>query len=278
MSLIVAAVRLDSCTAQNLIRHIRRIAASGRTIVCTIHQPSKLIFSAFDSLLLLQRGGQMVYFGDVGEQGKHLVSYFEAIPGVGKLPKHTNPATWMLDIIIKTTTVSEGVEEKIDFHQQYETSLLHEMQEIELHKLIPSTDTATTAVIAQNDQTTKVTFYATSWEQFIRLYSRFNKIYWRTPSYTIRRIGVNIILALIFASAYAFQRYSTFVGVISRSSVIYISTSFCGILALIIGSPIMHAERPIFYREQQSRMYRVSLYVLAMFLADVSIFFSIVIS
>ena len=76
---------LDSRAAQIVMRSIRRVAASGRSIVCTIHQPSYPIFSGFDSLLLLRRGGQTVYFGKLGEQCKNLIDYFESAPDVSTL-------------------------------------------------------------------------------------------------------------------------------------------------------------------------------------------------
>jgi ABC-type multidrug transport system ATPase subunit len=108
---------LDSRAAQVVIRCIKRVAASGRTIVCTIHQPSAVIFEAFDSLLLLRRGGQTVYFGELGENFSHLVNYLEAIPGVGARSQGSNPATWMLEVIgAGTSGASANV---IDFHAYY---------------------------------------------------------------------------------------------------------------------------------------------------------------
>lgn len=75
-------VSLDSRAAQVFIRNIRKIAASGRTIVCTIHQPSTPIFYQFDSLLLLKRGGQTVFFGKLGMRCESMIRYFEGVPGV----------------------------------------------------------------------------------------------------------------------------------------------------------------------------------------------------
>ncbi|KAK1929999.1 ABC transporter G family member 38 [Phytophthora citrophthora] len=84
---------LDARFAKMLMEEIRRVADSGRTVICTIHLPSYEVFSLFDSLLLLKRGGETVFFGDCGA----LVGYFQAVPGVSPLPQDVNPATWMLE-------------------------------------------------------------------------------------------------------------------------------------------------------------------------------------
>jgi ABC-type multidrug transport system ATPase subunit len=46
---------LDSRAAQVVIRVVKRLAMTGRTVICTVHQPSSAIFFQFDSLLLLRK-------------------------------------------------------------------------------------------------------------------------------------------------------------------------------------------------------------------------------
>ncbi|KAG6965831.1 hypothetical protein JG688_00007020 [Phytophthora aleatoria] len=84
---------LDAHSAKIIMDGVRKVANTGRTVVCTIHQPSSDIFFLFDSLLVLKRGGEMVFFGnlvapcpDPRECG-HLIDYFESIPGVPRLPE-----------------------------------------------------------------------------------------------------------------------------------------------------------------------------------------------
>ena len=51
---------LDGQSAWNIIRFLRKLADHGQAILCTIHQPSSLLFESFDRLLLLERGGETV--------------------------------------------------------------------------------------------------------------------------------------------------------------------------------------------------------------------------
>ena len=56
---------------------IRSLADNGLSILCTIHQPSAVLFQLFDRLLLLRPGGQTVYFGDIGENSSKMINFFE---------------------------------------------------------------------------------------------------------------------------------------------------------------------------------------------------------
>lgn len=88
---------LDGQSAWNLVRFLRKLADQGQAILCTIHQPSSLLFESFDRLLLLERGGETVYFGDIGQDSQVIREYF-ARHGA-PCPPNLNPAEYMLEAI-----------------------------------------------------------------------------------------------------------------------------------------------------------------------------------
>ena len=85
------------CSAWNLVRFLRKLADQGQAILCTIHQPSSLLFESFDRLLLLQKGGETVYFGEIGHDSEVIREYF-ARHGA-QCPSNVNPAEYMLEAI-----------------------------------------------------------------------------------------------------------------------------------------------------------------------------------
>lgn len=89
---------LDGQSAWNLVRFLRKLADGGQPILCTIHQPSALLFQTFDKLLLLERGGETVYFGDIGSDAQVLRDYFARYGA--KCPSNVNPAeVRMIDML-----------------------------------------------------------------------------------------------------------------------------------------------------------------------------------
>ncbi|PWA48214.1 pleiotropic drug resistance protein PDR/CDR [Artemisia annua] len=68
---------LDARAAAVVMRTVRNTVDTGRTVVCTIHQPSIDIFEAFDELFLMKRGGQELYVGPIGRNSCELIEYFE---------------------------------------------------------------------------------------------------------------------------------------------------------------------------------------------------------
>ena len=270
------ALGLDSRAAQVVIRNIKRIAASGRSIVCTIHQPSSVIFSSFDSLLLLQRGGQTVFFGQLGENCSELIRYFDGAQVVVPFKQTVNPATWMLEVIGAGTAASQST---VEFASHYNDSELCAVNDSYTNALCSTSDGSSRdeedgQLQFKNLRTTHIEsgdskYNTTLTEQLYWLFNRAFRSYWRSPSYNITRFGINVVIALIFASAYSNQTYFTDVNVISRSAVIYITVFFCGVVGMQNVLPVAFADRPAFYREQQSEMYSVILYSIVYFLVEI---------
>lgn len=88
----------------------RNIARSGKLVICTIHQPSRMVLEAFDSMLLMKRGGNTVYFGPIGPSSRELVGYFES-NGASKFPFEANPAEVMLEVIRILLVISRPTSE-----------------------------------------------------------------------------------------------------------------------------------------------------------------------
>jgi len=47
---------LDSFMALNAISVLKGMASKGKTVICTIHQPSSEVFAMFDKVLLVAEG------------------------------------------------------------------------------------------------------------------------------------------------------------------------------------------------------------------------------
>ena len=85
---------LDSTTTVALCDTLKGIALKRRmTIAAVIHQPSIGAFKTFDDLLLLGKGGRVVYHGPICDAEK----YFNDIGF--KTPEETNPADFYMNIV-----------------------------------------------------------------------------------------------------------------------------------------------------------------------------------
>jgi len=89
---------LDAFTATSILDVLSTLANEGRNIIMTIHQARSDVFTKFDNILLLARGGAQVYFG----KGSAMLPHFSKLGY--ECPTTTNPADFVLDAI----TVSPG--------------------------------------------------------------------------------------------------------------------------------------------------------------------------
>ncbi|EEC70582.1 hypothetical protein OsI_01785 [Oryza sativa Indica Group] len=148
---------LDARAAAIVMRTVRKTVDTGRTVVCTIHQPSIDIFEAFDEvdnsllsiwikLFLMKRGGEEIYVGPLGQNSSKLIEYFEGIEGISKIKDGYNPATWMLEVTSTTQEEMLG----IDFSEIYKRSELYQKKEQDLFNAVGSMYAAVLYIGIQN--------------------------------------------------------------------------------------------------------------------------------
>ncbi|CAI8498081.1 unnamed protein product [Hanseniaspora opuntiae] len=181
---------LDSNSSWNIIQFLKALADSGMSILCTVHQPSATLFEQFDRLLLLKRGGEMVYFGDIGENSRTMLSYLERESGL-LCDKSENPAEWMLDVVVGNSVGK-------DWAETWRQSPEHAAAVKELDALNESlTNKAQT-----EDPELLTTYAAPLLSQFKTVMWRSNIQFWRAPVYIRAKFFECVVCALVVGLSY----------------------------------------------------------------------------
>ncbi|KAM2654151.1 hypothetical protein EV2_025694 [Malus domestica] len=251
---------LDARAAAIVMRTVRNTVDTGRTVVCTIHQPSIDIFEAFDELLLMKRGGQVIYSGPLGRNSHKIVEYFEAVPGVAKIKEKYNPATWMLEVSSTSTEVRLGM----DFAQYYKSAALYQRNKTLVKELsVPPA--------GAKDLYFPTQFSQSSWKQFQSCLWKQWWTYWRSPDYNLVRffftLAAALLLGTIFWKVGTKRESSSDLTMIIGA--MYAAVLFVGIDNCATVQPIVAIERTVFYRERAAGMYSALPYALAQVIVEI---------
>jgi ABC-type multidrug transport system ATPase subunit len=84
---------LDSTSSLSVAVSLKKMCQLGTTSIMVIHQPRYSLFTLFDDVLLLGKGGQTVYLGP----SLGVKPYFESLGF--SMPANENPADWFMDVI-----------------------------------------------------------------------------------------------------------------------------------------------------------------------------------
>ncbi|KAJ8568453.1 hypothetical protein K7X08_027986 [Anisodus acutangulus] len=245
---------LDARAAAIVMRTVRKTVDTGRTVICTIHQPSIDIFEAFDELLLMKRGGQVIYAGPLGVRSQTMVEYFEAIRGVPEIRESDNPATWMLDVS------SSSMEAKLDvnFAEVYVNSDLYQRNQLLIKELStpapPSKDLYFPTQYSQSFITQcKACFWKQHWS------------YWRNSQYNAIRFFMTIIIGILFGVIFwnkgnQIYRQQDLLNLLGAT---YAAVMFLGATNASAVQSVVAVERTVFYRERAAGMYSELPYAFA---------------
>lgn len=169
---------LDSQTSWSICNLMEKLTKSGQAILCTIHQPSAMLFQRFDRLLLLSKG-QTIYFGDIGKDANILVDYFTR-NGAHDLPDRSNPAEYMLEVI----GAAPGATTEIDWPTVWRSSPEYQLVQEELGRLASSA----TSGQPREDASVYKEFAASAVEQHTQVTKRVFQQYWRSPTYIYSKL------------------------------------------------------------------------------------------
>ncbi|KHN07106.1 Pleiotropic drug resistance protein 1 [Glycine soja] len=237
---------LDARAAAIVMRTVRNTVDTGRTVVCTIHQPSIDIFDAFDELLLLKRGGEEIYVGPLGQHCSHLINHFEGINGVPKIKNGYNPATWMLEVTSEAQEAALGV----NFAEIYKNSDLYRRNKALIRELTtPPTGSKDLYFPTKYSQTFFTQCMACLWKQHLS--------YWRNPPYSAVRLLFTTIIALLFGTIFwdIGSKRQRKQDLFNAMGSMYAAVLFIGIQNATSVQPVVAIERTVFYRERAAGMY-----------------------
>ncbi|WYZ41108.1 hypothetical protein EsH8_V_000003 [Colletotrichum jinshuiense] len=176
---------LDGQAAYNTIRFLRKLASVGQAILVTIHQPSAQLFSQFDTLLLLAKGGKTTYFGEIGEKATTVIEYFgrHGEP----CPPEANPAEHIIEVVSGAGRQSQQDWNKIWLESPEHTQLMQDLSEI-----IEQSSMQEPKVVDDGQE-----FAASMWTQIRLVTHRMNVSLFRNTEYLNNKFALHITLALL---------------------------------------------------------------------------------
>ncbi|XP_023759508.1 ABC transporter G family member 29 [Lactuca sativa] len=251
---------LDARAAAIVMRAVRNTVDTGRTVVCTIHQPSIDIFESFDELLLLKRGGKVIYAGPLGRHSQSIIDYFEEVPGVPKITEKYNPATWMLEVSSGAAELRLG----IDFADYYSASPLKQRNKAMVKELSVPPPSAV-------DLHFETQYAQSMWGQFTSCLWKMWRSYWQNPDYNLVRFFFTLLCALLVGTVFwkvgnnktSSNDLSTIIGAM------YAAIFFVGINNSQTVQPVVATERTVFYRERAAGMYSSLPYAMAQVIVEI---------
>ncbi|GLB11200.1 hypothetical protein AtubIFM57258_007620 [Aspergillus tubingensis] len=245
---------LDGQSAYNTVRFLRKLADVGQAVLVTIHQPSAQLFAEFDTLLLLAKGGKMVYFGDIGDNGQTVKDYFARYGA--PCPAETNPAEHMIDV------VSGALSQGRDWHQVWKDSPEHTNSLKELDSIVDDAASKPPGTVDDGNE-----FAMPLWQQTLIVTKRSCVAVYRNTDYVNNKLALHVGSALF--NGFSFWMIGNHVGALQLR--LFTIFNFIFVAPGVINQlqPLFLERRDIYdAREKKSKMYSWIAFVTGLIVSE----------
>ncbi|MDJ0764587.1 MAG: ATP-binding cassette domain-containing protein [Myxococcota bacterium] len=230
---------LSSSDAKSVMQVLKALTQKGRTIIITIHQPSKEIYEMMDNALILGVGGRLIYYGSVGDAYRRFNtaadpdSLFEALT-----PKNMSEQDWQR---------MQAEFKRTDWYRDYV-----------LGRATTPPDPGIRTMKARASRAPGI-------GQFLLLFERMAKLYTRDKGW--------LIGALVLAPALMFLLATVLEGPDNRHSLLFVSSLLAFFFGIFPSIDMVIGERTIYERERMVNL-KIPSYLLSkvMFLAAFGVF------
>jgi len=248
---------LGTVEANMVMDAIRRSTDSlGLITVATIHQPSKVIWDAFDDLVLLVKGGTLAYMGEIGANSEKVLGHFTELSGQAP-PAQVNPADFVLSAV-NTVSVEDAA---AAFDKSQQKRLLIDQISAEKQDHSAAHEQAVKSILAEAGKG------KSALTEFFLLTKRHFLTQWRNPSYCFMRVLASCLLSLYMGVLFLGDKSSI------QGAIFSIGALFFLVFLLVIPMqatvvPLME-DRAVLYREATSGLYSRLSYGLGQLAADI---------
>ncbi|XP_069686822.1 ATP-binding cassette sub-family G member 4-like isoform X3 [Periplaneta americana] len=258
---------LDCVSALQITSHLKSLAQEGRTVVCTIHQPSSQLFEMFDDVYVLSEG-QCIYNGpndslirNLEEGGFHCPTFYSRADFAIEIASGQRGDKDKLIVKYNNKEIDIECQQESDIE---ETSRLNPSQLSAPQKLLE------TAIFIEKDVHIASSYSQPLWKQFLTLTKRSLLCTIRDKYFVWLRVLTHIGIGLLLGAVY-YDIGNDASRVLSNVSCIFffvLFLFFCNSVPTVTQIPF---ETPVVLHEILNNWYSLKAYYISKLIADIPI-------